>query len=340
MFWLILFVTFITAILLTALLRGYALRSGLIDHPNARSSHSIPTPRGGGLAIALTSLLAATLLCGLHLLPVRTYAAFAGGGLAVATVGFLDDRRPLPARLRFAVHVAAALWCLGWLGGLPLLLLGSRSVDLGWAGYLLGVPAIVWVLNLFNFMDGIDGIAGAEAVFVVGAGAVFAALLLPDSGTAHLAGVTCAACAGFLLWNWPPAKIFMGDVGSGYLGYAIAALALAAGHEAPVSLWIWLILGGGFFVDATVTLIRRSLRGDKVYQAHRSHAYQWLARRWQAHCPVTLALVAINLGWLLPCAWLAFRQPDWAPWVVLGALLPLVIAVLLAGAGRREEPQG
>src|SRR5262249_52972709 len=140
----------------------------------------------------------------------------------------------------------------------------------------------------------------------------------------------------FLVWNWPPAKIFMGDVGSGYLGYVIAALAVEAGHEQPVAVWIWLILGGVFFVDATVTLARRTLRGDKLHEAHRSHAYQWLARRWVVVLPVTLKALAINVLWLFPCAWLALVHPRLAGWILLAALTPLVVLALLAGAGRRE----
>jgi Fuc2NAc and GlcNAc transferase len=146
-----------------------------------------------------------------------------------------------------------------------------------------------------------------------------------------------ASCAGFLLWNWPPARIFMGDVGSGYLGYVIAVLALAASRESPASLWTWLILGGVFFVDATVTLARRLLRGERVYEAHRSHAYQWLARRWGSHKSVTMTVTAVNLLWLLPCASFAARYPQWDLWTVLVALIPLGVGAIAAGAGRREN---
>jgi Fuc2NAc and GlcNAc transferase len=144
------------------------------------------------------------------------------------------------------------------------------------------------------------------------------------------------ASLGFLVWNWPPAKIFMGDVGSGFLGYLIAALATADGHDNPVAVWVWLILGGVFFVDATVTLARRTLRGDIVHEAHRSHAYQWLARRLGAHKPVTLAALALDVFWLLPSAYFALSHPKWAWWIVLAALAPLAVLALVAGAGRQE----
>jgi len=324
------------AALLTGMLRRYAIGAGLIDRPNARSSHSIPTPRGGGLAIVVTSIAALALLCVLHRVPGRLFASLAGGAAAVAVVGFIDDRYTLPARVRFAVHLCAAVWCLAWLGGLPSLLIGGGPVHLGWFGYVLGTLGIVWVLNLFNFMDGIDGIAASEAVFITGAGALLGTTVA-GSGAVAAAVVVCAACIGFLVWNWPPAKIFMGDVGSGFLGYMIAALALAATTENPVSMWVWLILGGTFFVDATVTLFVRSLHGERIHEAHRSHAYQWIARRRGSHLFVTVSMLVINVCWLLPAAWLAQHYPAFAVWILAGAFAPLVILAVAAGAGRREE---
>jgi Fuc2NAc and GlcNAc transferase len=141
-------------------------------------------------------------------------------------------------------------------------------------------------------------------------------------------------CCGFLLWNWPPAKIFMGDVGSGYMGYVIVVLALAAARENPAALLVWLILGGVFFCDATVTLVRRLIRGERVYQAHRNHAYQRLARRWGSHRAVTVAVIIVNLAWLFPCAWLASVYPGRAAWIVIIALAPLTLSAFLAGAGQ------
>ena len=327
--------TAVGSALITALLRQYAVHSGLIDHPNARSSHSIPTPRGGGLAIVVTSIAALALLYALQLLPLRVFAALAGGGLAVAIVGFIDDRRALPARVRLAVHVCAALWCLGWLHGLPPMLIGDRVMDPGWFGYVVGTLAIVWVLNLFNFMDGIDGIAASEAIFVTCAGAMLGSS--HESPHALASAVLGAACAGFLLWNWPPAKIFMGDVGSGYLGFVIAVLAVVASQDNPVSIWVWLILGGAFFVDATVTLAVRTFRGQRLQEAHRSHAYQHLARRWGSHLPVTVSFLAINLFWLLPAAWLAVRFPQFAIGILAGAYVPLMVLAVASGAGRQES---
>lgn len=325
--------------LLTGVARRLALSHGVLDIPNERSSHHIATPRGGGVAIVATCVVASLVLGLLRQVPWNLLWALTGGGLAVAVVGFLDDRHHVSAGVRLAVHIAAALWALWWIGGLPTLLIGERLVRLDWMGSVLAVLGIVWMLNLFNFMDGIDGIAAAEAAFVASGAAMFG-LLTGGTGGADMALVLGAACCGFLLWNWPPAKIFMGDVGSGYLGYVIGVLTLAASHQRPADLWVWLILAGAFFVDATVTLIRRLARGEKVYHAHRSHAYQWLARRWKSHGRVTVSVIVINLVWLLPCAFLAGSDGRRAGWMTLLALTPLTVLVVAAGAGRRDMNSG
>ncbi|HUI61723.1 MAG TPA: glycosyltransferase family 4 protein [Steroidobacteraceae bacterium] len=329
---------FVVAAGLTALVRRFALKHGFLDIPNDRSSHERVTPRGGGLAIVVTSAAAGIGLLLTHGVSVSLLVALLGGGAAVAAVGFVDDRVPVRPVVRLGIHVLAAAWAVAWLGGLSDVRLGGQVVHLGIAGYVLAMLGIVWTLNLFNFMDGIDGIAASEAAFIACAAALLGPLKPPvwDSGVSAFAWVFACACGGFLLWNWPPARIFMGDVGSGYLGYVIAVLGLQATHADPGALWIWLILGSLFFLDATLTLVRRSLRGERVQEAHRSHAYQWLARRWGSHLPVTLLTLALNLLWLLPCAVLASSFPSRALLIVLLAQAPLVLGLLAAGAGRRE----
>ena len=312
---------------LTAAVRRAALAYGVLDVPNARSSHSRVTPRGGGLAIVLTTLLAFTALELLGVLELRLWAALAAGGLMLAVLGAVDDLRPLPASLRLAVHVLAALWAIGWLGGIP---------GMGRFGELLALLGVVWAINLFNFMDGIDGIAGSEAAFIA-LGSILP-MSLCHAGAGLIAASLALGCAslGFLVWNWPPAKVFMGDVGSVYLGYVIAVLALSSSRSSSTAVWVWLILGAVFFVDATVTLLRRMLRGASARQAHRTHAYQWLARSWQSHAKVTLAVWLVNVLWLLPCAVVAAAWPRQLLPAVVAALLPLIVLVILAGAGRAE----
>jgi len=324
----------IVSALLTGAVRRLALSQGVLDLPNERSSHSKATPRGGGVSLVLTITGASIALALVGALQKGLLLALLGG-IAVAAVGFVDDRRAVAPSIRLVVHVAAGVLAVAALGGLPPLRIGTEIVDLGWAGHSLAVLGIVWALNLFNFMDGIDGIAASEAVFVTLAGALLGLRQGGNTDLSSLGLVLAAACAGFLLWNWPPAKIFMGDVGSGYLGYVIAVLALASTRDNPIALWVWLILGGVFFVDATVTLVRRVIRGEPIHQAHRSHAYQWLARRWASHAKVTCAVLMVNVLWLLPCAVFATRRPDLAAATVIFAFTPLVL-VAIATSGRRE----
>jgi Fuc2NAc and GlcNAc transferase len=322
--------------LLTAVTRKLAGSFGMLDVPNARSSHSAAVPRGGGLAIVVTSGVTLSALALMGLVSRDLLLAMLGG-IPVAIVGIVDDRHAVPAAVRLAVHIAAALWGVFWLGGLPAVQLAGQVIQLGWQGDVLAVLGIVWVLNLFNFMDGIDGIAASEGVFVTCGIAALTPFGLDPSGVSATSVVLGASCLGFLVWNWPPAKIFMGDVGSGYLGYEIAVLALIAARHSPAALWATLILGGVFLVDSTVTLLRRVLRGERLYVAHRTHAYQWLARRW-GHRPVTFAVCMLDVTWLLPCAVFATLHPPLAALTTALAFAPLVALAIVAGSGRPEQP--
>ena len=287
--------------LLTAMARRYALSSELLDHPNDRSSHSVPTPRGGGIAIVASCLLLAVALSSLGLIEPRLLAATLAAGAVVAILGFIDDRSSLAARWRFMGHAAAAAWVVLWLDRIPHVPVFGVTVDLHFVGPLISAFYLVWMINLFNFMDGIDGIASVEAITSALGGALV--WWLAGSGSGWILALVFASCVGgFLLWNFPPAKIFMGDAGSGFLGLMVALLSLWCGQSAPHLFWAWFILIGCFMVDGTTTLVRRVRRGDKFKEAHRSHAYQYAARQFGAHRPVTLAVGAINLLWLLPIA--------------------------------------
>lgn len=311
------------------------ITAGFIDIPNERSSHATPTPRGGGLAIVIASLGAIAVLTIIGVIPVRLFAALAGGGLGVAAVGFVDDRRPLSVRTRFAVHLLAAAWAVACAGPVRDLAVGSGTLHLGGFGYAICTIGIVWFLNIFNFMDGIDGIAASEAVFVSGSLIIIVKLIGGPGGVAAACCAIGSASVGFLLWNVPPAKIFMGDVGSGYLGFAIAVFGLAVGRQSPIGSWTWLVLVGVFAVDSPITLARRYVRGESVAVAHRTHAYQWAARRL-GHGQVTASIAVINLTLLLPCALAMAAWPMYAPWLLAVAFCPLAGLALAFGTGARE----
>ena len=318
---------------LTGWIRAYALRHRIMDVPNTRSSHSMPTPRGGGVSIVLMAL-AGVCLAGLYgWIPGDIVAALLVGGTLVAAIGWMDDRRHVPARWRLLVHLAAAGWVVAVAGRVTSLPVPGGEMALGWLAVPLGVLWITWMLNLYNFMDGIDGIAGIEAVTV---SAVAAALLWRghEPGLAFVVAVIGAASLGFLAWNWPPARVFMGDAGSAFLGFAFGSLAVMTHVLGTIVIWSWLILLGVFLVDATFTLVRRLLRGERVYEAHRTHAYQHAARSLGSHRPVSMAVGLINCAWLAPLAWIATLRPEWGLILVFVAWAPLCILAIKCKAGR------
>ena len=328
---------FAVSFLGTRLLRGYALRRSLLDRPNDRSSHQTPTPRGGGLAIVLSFLAAVVALAAVGAVPWPSAAGIGGAGFIVALVGFWDDHGHIAARWRLLAHFAAVIWLLGWLGGPPVPpWLGDSALVQAMVTTAAAI-AMVWLINLYNFMDGIDGIASVEAVTVAGGGAL-AALVAGSEGQAVMPLILIAAVAGFLVWNWPPARIFMGDVGSGFLGVVLAGLALAAGRANDNLLYAWAILLAVFVVDASVTLMRRALRRERVYEAHRSHAYQRASRHHGRHGPVTIAVALINLVWLMPIALVVAADGMPVPAALALAYAPLLLLALYWKAGTPDLP--
>jgi Fuc2NAc and GlcNAc transferase len=308
---------------LTGWLLRHSFIRAVVDRPNARSSHSLPTPRGGGLSIVVVTTCGVLILAAAGLVPLRLAGPLVIGGLGAAAVGFCDDIRSVSVGVRMLTHVGAALLAACWLGGTG-----------GVAGVLLRVLTVAWMLNLFNFMDGIDGLAASEGAFILLGGAALA--LAGGSSMTGPALIAGAACLGFLKWNWPRAAIFMGDVGSGYLGYTIAVIALYSAQTSGVNLYAWAMLAALFLVDATLTLLRRLLLGRPIFQAHRTHAYQWLARRWQSHVRVTKAAIGVNLLILFPCACACVRFPQAAPWICMMVLVLLGALGLALGSGRPE----
>jgi Fuc2NAc and GlcNAc transferase len=314
----------IVSALLTGLMRNLALTHSVLDIPKDRSSHSTPMPRGGGLAIVTTQLAVTAALGAAGKMTPQLMVALLAGGAAIAVVGFADDKWGVAPSVRLAVHFAAIAGFVWSIGHLPPINFGIAVFDLGIVGTALAIVFLVWFLNLYNFMDGIDGIASVEAISIAAVAAFLLELRGADASAILLLLSLIAAVGGFLIWNWPPARIFMGDVGSGFLGFALGAIAWATVVGGDLSIWVWLILFGAFFVDATITLLRRWARGEPLATAHRTHAYQHLSRRTGSHLKVTLGCLAVNLLWLAPLAWLAFARPS------LGALLTLVAWIPLA----------
>ena len=334
--WLFFLLTFAAAGALTGFIRAYALWKNILDIPGSRSSHAIPTPRGGGLAIVVVFVAILIVLKVMHIIHTGLFISIFGSSIPIATIGMWDDYKNVRPLIRLPVHFLAAIWIILWSGYIGELTFGKYHVNLDWFGIVLTVLALMWLLNLYNFMDGIDGLASIETITVaVGA----AALLfgnLDVSSTIVLIFLACAT-AGFLLWNWHPAKIFLGDAGSGFLGICIGALCVHTLNEGSLSVWVWIILLAVFLVDATVTLIRRLLRGQRIYQAHRDHAYQHAARACGSHATVTVSVLLINVLWLWPLAYIANRHQILAMPLCVLALAPLVLISLHWRAGLSES---
>ncbi len=328
--------TFAVSLIVVGWVRRYAVNRNILDLPNSRSSHTCPMPRGGGLAIFLSFAAASCALCLGDLLDSKTTMLLLLAGGSIGLVGFLDDRWDLRARTRLAVHLAAAILLVATLGGLPEAQLARWGLGAYWTASIFTVLVIAWGTNLFNFMDGIDGIAASEAIFFSVAGA-WLNWEDGDLGMSVALLSVAAATLGFLAWNWPPARIFMGDVGSGFLGFMITALAVLASRRGGTPIEVWPILGGVFVVDATTTLIRRIVRGDAFMEPHNTHAFQHLARRLRSHTRVTLLVIAVNVFWLYPWAYVVNRHPALGPMCVAAALTPLVVIALLFGAGKCQS---
>jgi Fuc2NAc and GlcNAc transferase len=306
-----------------------------MDVPNERSSHLTPTPRGGGIAFVATSLVGLFILLLNNTLNNEDLLALGCAGAIVAVAGFLDDRQKISgAMIRLVLHGIGAISLVVGIGFPSQISLFDQTISTGLIGSILSVLYLVWLLNLFNFMDGTDGIAASEAIFVVLAGAFLNYHVLSDANHSAAAVVLAASTFGFILYNWSPAKIFMGDVGSGFLGIVIGGLSLIAANQDSELLWVWIILLAVFVSDSTVTLIRRLLRKQKPHVAHRSHAYQHLAIRLNSHAKVALLVLAVNIVWLLPIAFFVADKQLAGTTGVIIAYVPLLVAALAFGAGK------
>ena len=281
--------------------------------PNERSSHSIPTPHGGGIAIAISWFLGLVYLFTCNKIEASLFYAFMVG-CALCAVSFLDDIYELSPKIRLCVQASVAFSGLYMLGGLSKIDSGIFILENQFLTNIFAFFGIIWCINLYNFLDGIDGYAGSEALFLGIVGYLF-------FGGDHYF-VLVVSVSGFLIWNWHKAKIFMGDVGSTLLGYNIAIFALYSQNQG-MSILVWLILFGLFWVDATLTLYRRYKKGEKLSQAHRKHAYQRAVQSDLNHSKVVLFAMGINV--LL--AILGYIALHYTQWVLICFIISLGILV-------------
>ena len=270
---------------LTYLVKNHSVKKSLLYIPNDRSSHSVPIPHGGGIAVAITWFIGIGYLFVTGQVSQDLFYALAVG-ILIALTGYLDDLYDLNPKLRFTVQFLSAAAGLWFLGGLNQLDFGIFIIDNFAITNIIAIFAIIWFINLYNFLDGIDGYAGSEAVFLGIAGYLL-------FGEKYFL-ILVFSVLGFLVWNWHKAKIFMGDIGSTLLGYNIAIFAIYSQNNGT-SILIWLALFGLFWFDATLTLFRRYKNGEKLSQAHRKHAYQRLTQIGWSHSKVTISSIFVNI---------------------------------------------
>ena len=275
----------IFSFVLTYIIKEHSIKNSLVAEVNERSSHTVPTPHGGGIAIAVTWFIGISYLFYVDKIDSSLYYSLMVG-IIISVVSYLDDLYELSPKIRLITQGIVATGGILVLGGLHTINFGLFSIDNPIFTNLFAFIGTIWFINLYNFLDGIDGYAGSEAIFLG-----FAGYLI--FGGAHFL-VLIASVLGFLIWNWHKAKIFMGDVGSTLLGYNVAIFTIYYANQNPKNLWVWAILFALFWFDATLTLFRRYKNSEKLSQAHRKHAYQRLTQAGWSHSKVVVFAVAIN----------------------------------------------
>ena len=276
---------FLLSFALTFLIMHISIKKSLVDIPNERSSHSMPTPHGGGIAVAVTWFLGISYLYYINDIESHLYFALLAGTI-ISIVSYFDDLFDISPKIRLLAQGLTAFLGLYFLGGLGKIDFVIYTFDNPIITNIFGFFMIIWFINLYNFLDGIDGYAGSEAVFLGVSGFVLFGH--------NLFIILIVAVSGFLIWNWHKAKIFMGDVGSTLLGYNIALFAIYYGNDGT-SILVWIVLFGLFWFDATLTLFRRYRNGERLSQAHKKHAYQRLVQSGWTHDKVVKYGIVVNL---------------------------------------------
>ena len=317
----VLFFSFIFLINCTGLFlyRKIAIRLNILAHPNFRTLHKQPIPRGGGIIFSSIFVVGVFVLWYINLLSKELLLILGFGGGVATLFGFIDDLYNIRATRKLLIQIFLSIWVLYCLEH------GSLLNIFGLSG-MITIPLfmlfIVWMINAYNFMDGIDGMAASGALYITG---TLTFIMLITNGSLDLAILfilLMASLGAFMLFNWPPASIFMGDSGSIFLGYIFCSFILITLIRNEISVWTWLVIFGYFFSDTTVTQIARVILVKKYYKAHRSHAYQNLARIMSSHLKVTGGVTVYHIIWLLPLSLWTVLQPDMEIVAAFFAIIP------------------
>ena len=328
------------SLLTTRWVKNHAVYLGLVQAPNHRSSHTKMTPHGGGIGIVVGAIFFAICLLLQNRDQAGLYIFTIGLALLIAIKGLIDDIYHLSAQLRLLIQALVSFLFIIAIQSLPIPGFEPIAHLPVVSTTTLILLASIWWLNLFNFMDGIDGLAASQAIFMLLSAGGLILLIKPELRSSSLwQGIIYLAIAttGFLVFNWPPGKIFMGDIGSNFLAFMLLVIALMTISLHWLNYATWTILACLFVCDSTLTLLRRLFTGQKWSEAHRSHTYQRLSRRWKSHKRVTLIAMTINLIWLLPLAFLATQYASWSWLFLILAYLPIMTLVWILGAGKLDN---
>ena len=324
----LLLLTFLLTIIVLRIYNSFAIKQSIIANPNFRNLHQNPTPRGGGIVFSTVFLIAIFVLWCSSSISADLMLAIFFGGMIAAYFGFIDDVIEVGAQAKLFVQCMLAAWVLLCFGGIPLM-------DIPWTPYFIDLViswfAMVWLMNAYNFMDGSDGMAASGAIFFCLAAIVSLSLVSGDVTLITIFGLLAVSCIGFLLSNWPPARIFMGDSGSLFLGYFFCALIAKTVTGGEMSLWTWLIMLAYFLGDTTTTSTLRIFLVKPWYGVHRSHAYQNLVRINQNHLKVLSGILFFHFLWLFPLVIWSVLTPKYAPLAFLFAYTPVVLWTIRYG---------
>jgi len=323
-------IAFVVSFLGIYFLKKYALQLNLVAIPNERSLHNKVTPRGGGVIIAIIFLSFNLVFYINSQMKTAEFLALFGGGLIMSVTGFLDDILELKASIRFLIQFLVVGWGLYWVGGIPSIAFFEGLTGLYVIANAVAVVVLVWFINAFNFLDGIDGLATSSVTFFsLSVGGYFLWQGIEPYGSLLI--ILAAGSLAFLYFNWPPAKMFLGDAGSTFFGYFFGVMLIITVKNNSISIWTWLIVFAYFLTDTTTTTFLRLCLVKGWYRPHRSHAYQNLARVLDSHKFVTSLITGINVFYILPLAYLStqYQQYGWLAFLV--SFLPILVFVLKYG---------
>jgi Fuc2NAc and GlcNAc transferase len=305
-----------------------AISNKVLATPNHRTLHEIAIPKGGGIVFSTLTVFSVVLVWWKIQLADDLLWVLVTGGLAASIFGFLDDLKNIRASIKLIMHILLSAWTVYWLDG-------CEQFLIDWVPRYLSLPLIffflVWMINGYNFIDGIDGMAASGAIFISLTIALVMFLTVGYTETIYVFIFLATAVSGFLIFNWPKASIFMGDSGSVFLGYNFGVLLIFTVMNGDVSIWTWLVVLGYFLSDVVVTQILRVILVKKWWHAHRSHAYQNLARITGNHLKVTRGVAVYNLFWILPLTIWSALVPEFALIAVFLAIVPATVVVFRYG---------